>query len=315
MRVGLNDIKMARQAIAPYINRTPLAFSKYFSDVTGSNVWLKFECVQKTGSFKIRGAMNKVSSLPRDEGMRGVITCSAGNHGQAVAYSCKVKGYPCTVVMPSGSPHNKVAATEGYGAKVVLHNDELTLFERTEEIRKERNLTFVHSFNDPYVIAGQGTVALEIMEERPEIEAVVASVGGGGLISGAATAVKAIKPSAKVIGVEPVGAQTMTMALKQGRPVKLDSIETLADGLTPAITGDMNLEIVRTNVDEIALVTDEEIVGAIKMILERTKYLVEPAGAASLAALITGKVRLPGKNVAVILSGGNLDLNRLKAWI
>lgn len=276
---------------------------------------MKAELFQKTGSFKPRGAVNKLMHLSAEEKARGIVTVSAGNHAQAVAYACAMEKIPCTVVMPVSAPRSKLDATRGYGATVILHEDMRTIFERVEEVRREHNATFLHPFDDPDVIAGQGTLGLEIHEDVSDADTVVVGIGGGGVISGIATALKQLNPGVRIIGVEPVGAAAMTRALAEGKPVRLEKIETVADGLSAPYAGERNLEIVRRHVDDVVLVTDDEIIGAVKLLLERAKLLVEPAGAAGTAALLNGKIPGAGKKTVLLLSGGNLSLDRLKPWL
>jgi threonine dehydratase len=221
----------------------------------------------------------------------------------------------CWVVMPTSAPQIKLDATRGYGATVVLHEDRRTLFERCEELRVETGATFLHPFDDEDVIAGQATVGLEILEDVPDVDAIIVGIGGGGLISGVATAVKQKNPSVRVFGVEPEGAPAMKLALQAGKPVKLEKLETVADGLAAPYAGTRNLEIVQQNVDDVVLIPDSPIIESLKILLERSKLLVEPAGAASVAALLSGKINLTGKKVVAILSGGNLDIGRLGSWL
>jgi threonine dehydratase len=313
--VTLDDILQAQTLIRPYIHRTPMFTSKYLGSRSGAEVFLKAELFQKTGSFKPRGAINKLKHLTAEEKSRGIVTVSAGNHAQAVAFAAAMENIPCAVVMPATAPPIKVKATQGYGAEVILHDDIRTIFDRCEEVRAERGATLLHPFDDPQVIAGQGTVGLEILEDVPDVEIVFVGIGGGALISGIALALKYKNPAIRIIGVEPEGAPTMLRALAEGRPVRLEKIETIADGLAAPYVGKLNLEIVQKYVDEIVTVSDLEMIDAIKILLERAKLLVEPAGAASAAALLGGKVSVSGKKVVLVLSGGNLDLGRLKGWL
>lgn len=313
--IDLEKIYEARSLIAPYIHRTPVFTSRFLSSEIGTEVLLKAELFQKTGSFKPRGAMNKLKHLTPEEKARGIVTVSAGNHAQAVAYAAATENIPCTVVMPSTAPQNKLDATRGYGATVILHGDMTTIFDRVEEVRREKNATMLHPFNDPVVVAGAGTLGLEIHEDVPDADIVVIGIGGGGVISGVASALKQLKPQIKIIGVEPVGAATMHRALAEGKPVRMEKLDSVADGLSAPIVGELNLEIVQKCVDEMILVTDEQIISAVKLLLERAKLLVEPAGAAGTAALLNGKIPCAGKKVVSVLTGGNLALDRLKAWL
>jgi len=237
-----------------------------------------------------------------------------GNHAQAVAFAASMQKIPCAIVMPVNAPRAKLDATRGYGATVILHEDMRTIFDRTEEVRKERGAILLHPFDDPDVIAGQGTVGLEIFEDVPDVETVVVGIGGGALISGIATALKNLNPRIRVIGVEPQGAAGMTRALAEGKPVRLEKIDTIADGLAAPYAGQLGLEAIRKYVDDVVIVNDQQIIEALKLLLERTKLVVEPAGAASAAALLNGKIHNPGKTV-LVLSGGNLSLDLLKNWL
>lgn len=311
--LSLNDLYEARTLIRPLLHHTPVFTSRYLSERSGANVVLKAELFQKTGSFKPRGAINKLKHFSAEEKARGIVSVSAGNHAQAVAFASAMEGIPCTVVMPSSAPANKLEATRNYGATVVLHDDMRTIFDRTEEVRSEKNAILLHPFNDPFVIAGQGTVGLEIWDDVRDAEAVIVGIGGGALISGIAFALKNLNPRIRIIGVEPEGAPTMTRALAEGQPVRLEKISTIADGLAAPIVGDWNLAFVKKYVDEILLVSDSEIQEAIKVLLQRTKLAPEPAGAASTAALLSGRIKgVEGKKVVLVVSGGNLSMELLK---
>jgi threonine dehydratase len=282
-------------------------------EATGTELHLKTENLQKTGSFKVRGVFNRIGQLSAAERAKGLIAVSAGNHAQALAYASFVSGVRCTVVMPEGASPAKVAASREYGADVVLHGDVFAAFERMEALRSEHGYTLVHPFDDEGVIAGQGTVALELIADLDDIDYVIVPVGGGGLISGIATAVKALRPQARVIGVEPEGAAAVRRALDEGGPVRLERVATIADGLGAPMTGEVALAHIRAYVDDVVLVSDAAISEALTAMLERTKLLVEPAGAAGVAALMAGALRVPrGSRVAVIASGGNVDMQRLK---
>jgi threonine dehydratase len=313
---SLDHVREAQELIRPILHRTPLVTSRYLSEQTGAEVWLKAELFQKTGSFKPRGAINRLKHFTDEEKKKGIVSVSAGNHAQAVAFAASRENIPCTVVMPASAPSNKLEATRGYGATVILHEEMSTIFERTEEVRREKNAILLHPFNDPYVIAGQGTLGLEIFEDLPEAEVVVVGIGGGALASGIAFTLKNLNPQIRIIGVEPEGAPTMTRALESGKPVRLEKMTSIADGLSAPIVGEWTLAMVQKYVDEILLVKDSEIIQAIQVLLQRAKLLVEPAGAAGTAALITGKLRdVQGKKVLLVLSGGNLSLDLLKTWL
>ena len=313
--VSLDDIRDAREAIARGVHRTPLFSSTQLGRRTAPSVrlFLKAENLQKTGSFKPRGVVNKLRSLTLEEKRRGLITTSAGNHAQALAYAAAVEGLHSVVVMPESASETKVAASRAYGAEVILHGTVLEALDRMRELQESRGLTLVHPYDDPLIIAGQGTVGLEIVEDLPEVDLVIVPVGGGGLISGVAAAVKRARPSARVVGVEPHGAPTVTEALRAGHPVRLERVATIADGLTAPVAGGHTLAHVRALVDEIVLVSEEELAEGVRAVLQYTKLLAEPAGAAGIAALLAGRIAaLPEARVAVVVSGGNVDLPRLR---
>ena len=308
--IKLGDITNAQRIIAGRVHRTPLMSSMTLGGRTNAHLYFKAEVFQKTGSFKPRGAINKLHHLTEEERKRGVITISSGNHAQGVAYAASLFGISATVVMPHTTPANKVDATRGYGAEVVLTEGDI--FTTCLEIQKERNLTLVHPFDDPHVVAGQGTIGLEILDDLPEVDAVFVPVGGGGLISGIATAIKLSKPAVKIVGVEPVGASAMWQSLQRKAVVHLDKIDTIAEGLAAPFVGELNLALVQKYVDELVLVSDDEMIEALGLILEWCKILTEPAGAAGFAALLFKKANIPsGSEVVCLLSGGNIDPSRL----
>jgi len=309
-----DDILAAREIIAGRGHRTPVIGSSYLGGQARVQLYFKLELFQKTGSFKPRGVLNKLHHLSPEDEQKGVITLSAGNHAQALAWAATQSGIPSTVVMPAASLRSKIEATRSYGGEVILTEGDL--LETCLTIQKKRGLTLVHPFDDPMIIAGQGTVGVEILEDVPQVDAVVVGVGGGGLISGIATALKAEKPEVKVIGVEPEGASAMTQSLQRGEPVHLDHVDTVADGLAAPFAGQHTLAHVQAYVDDMVIVSDQEIVEAMGLILERCKVIAEPAAASTLAALLSGKVRLPqGATVVCVLSGGNVDRERLKALL
>ena len=309
----IDDIRAAAVRIAPHLHHTPLLGSHSLSELTGYKLSFKCENLQKTGSFKPRGAVNRIATLDPEAADRGIITISAGNHAQGVAYAAARLGIKAVVVMPETAVASKVEATRSYGAECILHGDVHSAFEKLQEVQQDRGLTLVHPFDDPMLIAGQGTVGLELLEkDGAPFDAVVVGVGGGGLIAGVATALSSLAPETRVFGVEPEGAATMTLALAAGSVVRLDDLNTIADGLAPPFVGELNLAIVEHLVESVVRVTDVEIRYAMALLLERMKLLVEPAGAAALAALMNGKIPVePGTRVAVILSGGNVDVQRL----
>ena len=315
--ITLQDIMDARSVLEGHVHRTPLVGSKYLSDRTGVKVLLKLESFQKTGSFKVRGVLNKLQSLTDAEKKRGVITFSAGNHAQSLAYAASLWDISSTLVMPATALRSKIEATEEYGGTVRLADGDL--LETTLSIQREHGQTMVHSFDDLKIIAGAGTVGHEILDELPDVDMIVAGVGGGGLLSGIATAAKLSNPRIRVVGVEPRGADAMSRSIAQGSPERLTEIKTVADGLAAPFAGVHNLAHFQKFVDDVVLVSDQEILGAMVVVMERCKLVVEPAAAACIAALTSGKISLdPGSTVACIISGGNVgakDLVRLLSKI
>jgi len=309
--VPLDRIVAARDVIRGRLHETPTASSAYLSDRIGTPVHLKLELFQKTGSFKPRGVLNRLANMTGAERQRGLITLSAGNHAQAVAWAARQCGVRATVVMPTRATKAKVDATRGYGGDVLLTDADLLA--TALELQRDRNLTLVHPFDCPFVIAGQGTLGLELLDQVPDVDTVLVGVGGGGLIAGVAAAVKAVKPNARVIGIEPVGAAGMTESLRRGEPARLDHLDTIADGLAAPFAGRLNYLHVRELVDDMVLVTDDDIVAAIPVLMERCKIVPEPAGAAAVAALLSGKfVPKPDETIIAVVSGGNIDQARLK---
>jgi threonine ammonia-lyase medium form len=312
--ITIDDIAAARDRIAGHVRRTPLMSATRLGDRTGVALALKCESFQKTGSFKVRGALNAVLLLDDAQRRRGVITVSAGNHAQALAYAAAIGGVKATVVMPAKASPLKVAASRGYGADVVLHGaSSIEAFAHARALEKERGLVFVHPFDDVAVVAGAGTVGLELVDDdRAAMDIAVISIGGGGLISGIATALRARSPKTRIVGVEPEGAAAMRKSLDVGHPVRLDKIDTIADGLSAPMAGELTFPIVRDLVDDVVLVSDDEIRAAMRDLLSSAKLVVEPAGAASLAAVTAGRVGAQrGSRVVAVISGGNVDLTRL----
>jgi len=312
----LAGIENAAKILKGIVHRTPVDYSRTFSGLIGSNIFFKTENLQKTGSFKIRGAYYKITRLTGEQRKRGVVTASAGNHAQGVAYAASRAGIGATVVMPVTAPISKVEATREYGAAVVLAGlgyDEA--FARAEELHKQTGAVFIHGFDDPDIITGQGTVGLELLEQLPQLEAVVVSVGGGGLLAGTALAVKSRRPEVKVFGVQSAGAPAMYESFRQGCWQESGPACTLADGIAVCRPGRLTFELISRYVDELVTVDDEEIARAITMLLERSKMVVEGAGAAGLAALLQRRISLPGANVAVVISGGNIDINTVSILI
>ncbi len=309
--VTLDDVRAALGRIRDRIYLSPCARSETLSRLTGTSAHLKLENLQMTGAYKERGALNKLLVLPAAERERGLITASAGNHAQALAYHAGRLGLAATIVMPEATPLMKVANTRAHGARVVLHGanyDEA--YAEARRLEQAERLTFVHPFDDPDVIAGQGTIALEVLGQEPETDAVVVPIGGGGLVSGMAVAMKALRPKAKVIGVETEVLPSMLQAVEAGKPVTLEAANTVADGIAVKRAGDLTLQHVQRYVDEIVTVSEEEIASAILYLLEREKTVVEGAGAVGVAALMQHKIRgLDGKRVVTVVSGGNIDVN------
>jgi len=310
--ITIADIEAARTRIRDSIFVSPCAFSETFSSLTGNRVFFKLENLQMTGSFKERGALHKILRLSEEERRRGVIAASAGNHAQGVAYHATRNGVSATIVMPVATPLIKVTSTKGYGAKVVLHGvnyDEA--YEEACRLSSAEDRVFVRAFDDELIIAGQGTVGLELLEQNPYLDAVVVPIGGGGLISGIAIALKETNPKIRVIGVQTAVLPSMRAALSAGAPVLVPAATTIADGIAVRRAGDLTLPIVQKYVDDVVTVDEEEIANAILLLLEREKTVAEGAGAAALAALVQGKTGLAGKKVGVLVSGGNIDVTLL----
>lgn len=280
--------------------------------MTDNDVYLKFENMQKTGAFKIRGAYNKIASLTKKEREQGIITASAGNHAQGVSFAAFQYKVPSVVIMPEKAPITKIQATEGYGSKVILHGKNYDeAYNKAIELTNETGATFVHAFDDPFVIAGQGTIGYEILRQKPNIDAVIVPVGGGGLISGIAIAIKHLNPKVQIIGVQPEGSNAGYLSWQSRKIQSIVSPSSIADGLSVKRLGKLPFSIISKYVDSFITVTDEQIQQAMLLILERAKVMVEGAGATSLAGLLSGKIQLQNKKTALILSGGNLDLMRL----
>ncbi len=310
--VTLSSIEVARVRIGDAIHLSPCQLSHHLTERTGLEIFLKLENLQRTGSFKERGALNKLLTLTEAERRRGVIAASAGNHAQGVAFHAAKLGIRAQIVMPEATPLVKVVSTRGFGAEVILHGANYD--EACEEALRrceQQGLTFIHPFDDPVVISGQGTIGLELLEQVPDLEAVVVPIGGGGLIGGIACAVKERNPRVRVIGVEPENLPSMLRAREAGAPVTIASQATIADGIAVRRAGDNTLPLVMRYVDEIVTVDDEEIASAILMLLEQEKTLAEGAGAAALACLLQGKTTLSHQRTAVLVCGGNIDVTLL----
>ncbi len=306
------EVILAEDVLKNVIYKTPLDKSNTLSKMTGGEIYLKLENLQKTGAFKVRGAYYKIHRLNPEEKRKGVIAASAGNHAQGVAYAASAAGIKSTIVMPIFAPPSKIAATRSYGADVILYGsiyDES--YSKALEIANETGSIFIHPFDDPYVIAGNGTVGLEIIRYLPDIDMVIVPVGGGGLISGIASIIKSIKDDVKVIGVEPEAAPKFSTSLKEGHIVEIEAKRSLADGLLTKKPGNLTFNIVSELVDNIITVTEDEIAMGMVLLMERAKTIAEGAGAASVAALLSGKIDVKSKKVVAVISGGNADLTTL----
>lgn len=310
--VGLEEIRAASRRIAGVVERTPLQPSYVLEVPSNNSLWFKCENLQRTGSFKLRGAYNAIASLDEEQRSKGVITYSSGNHGQAVAAAAHLLGVRAVVVMPEDAIAVKVEATKRWGAEVTFAgHTSLDRQERAMELVHEHGYTVIPPFDDPRIIAGQGTVGLEILEQNPDIEAVVVQVGGGGLISGIATAVKALRPEVRVIGVEPEGAADARDSIEQGQLVTWAQIDTVADGLRTSRVGELNFATIRQHVDEIVTVTEEEILQTVGTLALGAHLVAEPSGAVAPAAVLCGRTGLEGKRIAAVISGGNVEPARL----
>ena len=310
--VTITDLKRAAEVLKPVAVRTPLLFDDVLSEKLGVDIRYKPECLQRAGAFKFRGAYNYLHSLPEDVRARGVVAPSSGNHGQGVAMAARLFGVPATVVMPTNVTAPKRAGAERLGAKVVLAGTTTQdRYEKALEIAREEGSTLVHPYDDPMIIAGQGTVGLEIAEDLPEVETILVPVGGGGLSAGVATAIKLTLPNVRVIGVEPVSAPKLYRARQKGAPVRLESTRGLADGLLATEIGGRPFLHHQAYIDDVVLVDDDPLKDAMRHLLDRLKVVVEPSGAITVAALMTGAVKPAGPTVAV-LSGGNVEWSGLR---
>ena len=314
--VTLQAMREAQERLRGIIKPTPLQSSQTFSKMTGAEIFLKPESLQKAGSFKLRPAYNVLSSLSPQERARGLITYSAGNWAQGVALAASMLEVKATVVMPEAAPKVKVQATQGYGAEVILYGtNSVELLTKAQQIELEREYFFLDRLGMTEGIIGNATIGLEIMAEMPDVDAIVAPVGGGSLFAGIAAGAKAVNHRVQMIGVQPIGANAMKLSLETGRVVEIDSVATIADGLAVKRPSEFVFHLIKDLIDEIVLVSDDDIVGATLLLLERAKLLVEPSGATALAGVISGKVNVRGKKVAVVLSGGNLDPKRLATFL
>jgi threonine dehydratase len=314
--ISLADVTAARERLRGSIYYSPCPHSQMLSALTGQQIYLKLENLQMTGSFKERGALNRIATLTPEQAARGVVAASAGNHAQGVAYHATKRGIRALIVMPLATPLVKVTATRGFGAEVVLHgaNYDEACVEATRLCEAE-GMTFIHPFDDPIVMAGQGTIGLELLEQVPQLEAVVLPIGGGGLIGGIACAIKESRPDIRVVGVQTSRLPSMAMAVEQHHPITLAPATTIADGIAVRRAGDVTFPVVDKYVDEIVTVDEDEIASAILVLLEREKTLAEGAGATALAALLQKKTSLQGRHAAVLVSGGNIDVTLLSRII
>ncbi len=314
---NLNDIKNAKKRLEGITSNTPFAYAPILSEISGYNVYLKKENLQRTGSFKIRGAFNKIAILVEEGKTNGVVAASAGNHAQGVAYAAKHFGISGTIVMPESTPLTKVVGVKELGSEVILHGSNYDeAYEFAISYAKENNKDFVHPFADKEVIAGQGTIMIEMLQEQPDLDAAVIPVGGGGLISGCAIAARAIRPQMQIIGIAAEGAPAMKQSFDAKKPIDTTSVRTIADGIAVRDTSPVTLEYILKNVNRMDLVCEDEIANAILFLLERQKLMVEGAGAVGVAALMHGHLNLPkGSKIGIILSGGNIDVTMLSLII
>jgi threonine dehydratase len=310
--ITLEDVRRAAAGLAGVANRTPVVSSRTLDALTGGSISLKAESLQRGGAFKFRGAYTKISSLDPEQRSHGVVAYSSGNHAQAVALAARLLGTTAVILMPEDAPASKVAATQGYGAEVVRYDryleERVTL---ANDLAEERGLALVPPYEDPLIMAGQGTAALELLEEHPDLDLLLAPVGGGGLIAGSATVAKALRPGMRVVGVEPTAGDDTKRSLEAGERVRLPGVpRTIADGLQLDQPGELTFEVNRRLVDGVVTVTDEQIVEAMRFLFERCKLVVEPSGAVGVAAILAGAIETSGLRVGVILSGGNVGAGR-----
>jgi threonine dehydratase len=314
--LNFDDILQARERLGGVAHRTPVVTSRQFNRQTGCEVFFKCENLQRAGAFKFRGAYNKIASLPEDERGRGVLAYSSGNHAQATALAAKLFGAPAVIVMPSDAPQIKVAATRAYGAEVIFYdryreNREIT----GERISRERGLTLVPPFDDFLIMAGQGTAALELLEDVSELDFLLVPCSGCGLLAGCSVALKHLRPQIRIFGVEPEAGNDTWQSFRKGERVEIPVPQTIADGLQTPAPGKLTFPIIRPLVEDILLVSDAELIATMRFILERMKLVVEPSGAAAAAAILNHKFDFAGKRVGLILSGGNVDLAKLAGYL
>jgi len=312
--MNLLDVIRAENRIREYIRKTPMEYSEYYSGVTGGKVFMKLESLQVTGSFKVRGALNKIITLSDEERSRGVVTASAGNHGKALAYASMLFGIKAVIFVPEYAPKTKIEAIKGYGAELKIVEGSYDKAEKkAHEYAVEHNMTFVSPYNDPQIISGQGTIGLEILRDKPSIENIVVPVGGGGLISGISLAAKEINPEIRVYGVQSASSPVMYESLKAGRIVEVELKPSIAEGLHGNIEkGSITFDVIKKYVDEMLLVEEEDIANAIRDLVKHHQLISEGAGAAGLAAIHRYRDKFKGEETAVVVSGRNIDLERIK---
>lgn len=316
MELKLQEIELAAQRLKPVLHHTELDMSSTFSAMTGGQIYLKCENRQKTGSFKIRGASNKIAALVERGEVKSVVASSAGNHAQGVAFAAKNFGIPATIAMPATAPIAKVQATQGYRANVVLSGDCYDdAYAKACEICEAEGATFLHPYNDLEVIAGQGTLGLEILSDLPTVDVVIVPAGGGGLLAGVAACIKQINPRIRIVGVQAEGANAIAQSFREKRYISTDTVSTIADGIAVKAPGDITVELINRYVDDVVTVSDMEISDAILMLMERCKQIVEPSGATPVAAVLNGKVDVKGKKAVCLLSGGNIDVSFIQCII
>jgi threonine dehydratase len=316
MQVTLQDIREAREILKSVVYKTGVVHNTTFSEMSGNSVYLKMENLQKTGSFKLRGAFNKIAHLTDEEKRHGVIASSAGNHAQGVAMGATFYGIKSTIVMPKHAPLSKISATKSYGADVVLCGNVYDeAYAEARRLQKETGATFIHPFNDPQVIAGQGTIGLEILEDLPDADAIVVPIGGGGLISGVSIAAKSIKPGIKIIGVQSKNMPSMAESVENKKITTVDGTPTIADGIAVKTPGELTFSIIQKYVDNIITVDEDEIANAILLLLERAKVIAEGAGAVPVAAILNRMEDFRDKKIVALVSGGNIDVNILSRII
>lgn len=316
LAISFEEVKAAAQTLKGVAHRTPVLTSRTVNELTGYQVYFKCENFQRIGAFKFRGAYNALSRLSNAEKAGGVVTHSSGNHAQGIALAAKLLGLKATIAMPTDAPASKMAATRGYGAEIVLYDRQTEdRAEVSARLVKERGLTLIHPYDHPHVMTGQGTAALELLEDVPELDVLVTPVGGGGLLSGCATAAKGIKPDIQIFGVETENSNDWWQSFRRGERVKIDPPETIADGIRTQQPGELTFPVVREKVTDILLVSEMEVIEAMQLLLFRMKILAEPTGAVAPAAVLHQRVGPPGRKVGVIISGGNVDANLLAQLI